>query len=685
QRVAIARALVNNPEILLADEPTGALDSETSVQIMELIKEIASERLVIMVTHNPELADKYASRIVRMLDGKIIKDSMPYSNEELLEDEEKRRQEQKNKDMAQKRRVKKKKERAKMSFFTAFKLSARNLITKKGRTSLVGFAGSIGIIGIALVLAFSAGIKGYVASMQDDMLSGNPITITEQTYDLEALTDMSNNEQKLEIIKGPNRVYINSMVDYFIKMGKVSDSMLIKNDITETYVNYVKQMPSEHYAAMTFGYGINVQNNIFTSINMTGSEGQTEKNLSITAIIATYTEILKKTSFEEYASFVNMFIPSMEQAPANEDYINKQYDVHAKIATQKDEIMLVIDKQSEVSDLLLAMMGYYSQDEFVNLVYKADCDCKLKNGLHDEDCRYGQNLKNNKNLDKEYFTYEEILSENKTFYWYPNSKVLQKSGFSYGYNAEAGENWNLDKDAVKLKVVGILQPKQSVSYGCLSSGVYYTEALTNHILSVTKAEENGFTNYVNSIDETSEMGAGIIYMLSGMLKDNGQGVPYSVSYYYNGEFFEQKQYLSFSSNGSMLSMMMGGATTPTDIKNTIIRAVGGNDVSNSITIYPIDFETKDYVVDYLKDWNDNKNALMVNGKPIQKQDRQTIKATDTLSLVISLINTMIDVVSYALIAFTSVSLVVSTVMIGIITYVSVVERIKEIGVIRSLG
>ena len=685
QRVAIARALVNNPEILLADEPTGALDSETSVQIMELIKEIAKERLVIMVTHNPELADKYATRIIRMLDGKVIEDTMPYTQEEVIKDEQVKIDSLESGDIEQKQRVKKKKERAKMSFFTAFKLSARNLITKKGRTALVGFAGSIGIIGIALVLAFSAGIKGYVASMQDDMLSGNPITITVQTYDLEALTGMMNTEQKVEIIKKPNRVYINSMVDYFIKMGKVSDSMLIKNDITDTYVNYVKQMPSEYYSAMNFGYGINVQNNIFTNVNMTGSESQAEKNLSITAIIATYTEILKKTSFEEYASFVNMFIPSMEQAPTSEEYVNKQYDVYGKIATQKDEIMLVIDKQSEVSDLLLAMLGYYSQDEFVNLVYKADCDCKLVNGLHDEDCRYGQNLADNKNLDREYFTYEEILSENKTFYWYPNSKVLQKNGFSYEYNAEAGEDWNLDQDAVKLKVVGILQPKQSVSYGCLSSGVYYTEALTNHILSVTKAEENGFTNYVKSIDETTEMGAGIIYMLSGILKDNGQGVPYNVNYYYNGEFFEQKQYLSFSSGGGMLGMMMDGQTTPTDIKNTIIRAVGGNDVSNSITIYPVDFETKDLVTNYLKDWNDNKNALTVNGVEIQKEDRQTIKATDTLSLVINLINTMIDVVSYALIAFTSVSLVVSTVMIGIITYVSVVERIKEIGVIRSLG
>ncbi|MBR5144278.1 MAG: ABC transporter ATP-binding protein, partial [Clostridia bacterium] len=214
QRVAIARALVNEPEILLADEPTGALDTVTSVQIMELIREIAGERLVIMVTHNPELAEQYSTRIVRLLDGNIIEDSNPVGEEEYktLTEVEAAKEQAKSEPKA-----KKQKEKAKMSFFTAFRLSARNLISKKGRTAMVGFAGSIGIIGIALVLAFSAGIKGYIASMQDDMLSGNPITIKQTAFDMGAITDMMKTEDKVEIIKNPSYVYISSVIEQLIK------------------------------------------------------------------------------------------------------------------------------------------------------------------------------------------------------------------------------------------------------------------------------------------------------------------------------------------------------------------------------------------------------------------------------------------------------------------------------------
>ncbi len=681
QRVAIARALVNNPEILLADEPTGALDTVTSVQIMDLIKDISKERLVIMVTHNPELADKYSSRIVRMLDGEIIEDSMPFSDEEEQREceiiEQKKAEEGK---VIEDKKVKKnRKERAKMSFFTAFKLSARNLIAKKGRTVMVGIAGSIGIVGIALVLAFSAGIKGYVASMQDDMLSGNPITITEQTYDLNALTGMMNAGQKGEVIKKPNKVTVDSMVEYFIKMGKQVDSLLIKNDLNKDYIDYVKAMPSEYYSAVKYGYGFDVHNNIFTTVREGGKT--TDTVMSISALTSLYTEVLKKSSFEEYASYVGMFVPDMKQAPNSKEYIESQYKVYGDVATEKNEIMLVINKDQQLTDLLLARLGYYTQEEFLNLVYKADVETdedgnEIKNPLHKEE------------LDVEFFDYDDLLG--KEFYWYPNSQVFQKTPFgTYTYNYQAKEDWN-DGSEVKLKVVGILQPFENVSFGSLSSGIYYTQALTDHILSVSGSETDGIIDYYKNYDVSTltkfedVMAFGCVpYMLSYNHDNNEDG-----DYIDDEDKFTSLQTLMLGGNAMYAGMASGSNSQmnidPDEVRNSAIRTLGGKDLANSVTIYPVSFESKDLVTNYLKAWN-GEDELTINGKVLTGADRQSVEYTDTLELVINLINTMIDVISYALIAFTSVSLVVSTVMIGIITYVSVVERIKEIGVIRSLG
>ena len=306
QRVAIARALVNEPEILLADEPTGALDTVTSVQIMELIREIAGERLVIMVTHNPELAEQYSTRIVRLLDGNIIEDTNPVTEEEVASPKEKANEISESSDVeniesAPKGKKKKvKKEKAKMSVFTAFRLSARNLISKKGRTAMVGFAGSIGIIGIALVLAFSSGIKGYIASMQDDMLSGNPITISESTYDLTMLTDMMKQSSEDSIVeKLPGKVYISSLVEYIAKMDNTRESVAVENVITKEYIEYLKAMPKEYYQDILFDYGVDLNNGIYTNFKLDAEDNG--RLMSATAITAMYTSILKETDFKDYA------------------------------------------------------------------------------------------------------------------------------------------------------------------------------------------------------------------------------------------------------------------------------------------------------------------------------------------------------------------------------------------------
>ena len=449
QRVAIARALVNDPEILLADEPTGALDTVTSKQIMELIKEISGERLVIMVTHNPELADEYSSRIIRLLDGEVIEDTNPYAEADEIADVEAELAAQATATevvedtftetvtetatvteikvkTTKKTQKKPKKEKAKMSFFTSFMLSARNLLSKKGRTTMVGFAGSIGIIGIAMVLAFSGGISGYIEAMQDDMLSGNPISITETAYDLEALTGMMGDDSSIQVgtpkkDKKPGNVYISSLIEYLATMESIEEQVAMENEITKEYVDYVLAMDKDRYSAMSIRYGIDLSQSIYTNFVYSGSE--TGRVQSVKSIVDTYTSILGETSFSEYSDYVPVLVPQFTQAPNNEDYILSQYDLigeGSRVATEANEIMLVISKEDEISDLLLAMLGYYTQDQFQETVVKAT------------EKEYNQeNYKSS-------FTYEELL--NKSLYWYSNDSIYTKATnpltnqYYYNYN-----------------------------------------------------------------------------------------------------------------------------------------------------------------------------------------------------------------------------------------------------------
>lgn len=681
QRVAIARALVNDPEILLADEPTGALDTQTSKQIMELIREISGERLVIMVTHNPDIADEYSSRIIRLLDGRVIEDSNPFSEEDekkevedtlLLEKNELENEIKNAKNEKEiKKLSKKKKEKAKMSFLTAFKLSARNLISKRARTAMVGFAGSIGIIGIAMVLAFSAGIKGFVASMQDDMLSGNPITIAETTYDLDALTGMMDISNKLEIIKQPNKVYVNSLVEYLASTAKDLTSLIIKNTLTREYIDYIKNMPSEYYSAMVLDYGFDLSPNIFADYKY----GDVTENVSISLITDRYTSILKETEFKDYAQFVSTLAPNFEQMPNNIDYIKEQYELvgeNSKFPEGAGEIMLVLDQDDELSDLLLARLGYYTQDEFLEIVEKATSD----DGSYDE------------SVYREYFEYDELIG--KTFTYYNTDQIFTKSAFGYSYN---GNSENITGDGIELKVVGILTPKDSVSFGSVKSGIYYTEALTEQILKDN--ESCAIFEYANTDEghvalSMSKYSFIYTYSYEFMGEENGEDklIYNNVMGYITPPSMKSLMALGSMSGGtgsqgggSMSNIM---AMDNEDLRTDFIRAFGGNDLANDIKIFPVSFEQKDMVTQYLDEWNSDAE-LSIGDKVISADNRADVTYTDTLAIVISLINNMIDIVSYALIAFTSISLVVSTVMIGIITYVSVVERIKEIGVIRSLG
>ena len=656
QRVAIARALVNDPEILLADEPTGALDTVTSVQIMDLIKEISKEKLVIMVTHNPELAEKYSTRIVRLLDGIINDDSNPCS------DEEEEKELTRNDDLEVT-------EKAKMSFWTAFKLSSRNLLSKFKRTLMVGLAGSIGIIGVSLVLALSSGISGYIDDMQEDMLSGNPITITEQAYDLNAMIGSLSNFEQAEIVVKNGFVGINSMLELLAKRAETMNSIMVTNEINEDYVNYIKAMPKEYVEDISYGYGIDISNNIYT--DFASKKGGDAQKTSLTAIKQIYKALLSETEFKEAVSAISTLSQPISQSLSSEEYILSQYKLlNGKMATEKNEIMIVIDKNSLITDLTLAQLGYYSQDEFLNMAFKA-----FKSD-YDE------------TLIKEEFSYEELL--NKTFTWYPNDSIFIKNKssipeivqtwpFSYKYKVD-----DTFSDGLELKVVGILQPNDDINYGSLSTGFYFFSALTDYILEVNKNSE--IASYIR--DDLN--GESINSMIGTMTGGQAVGITYQYEYVFEGENKTGTGFVGSTSLASLMNDMMGsmvGGDSGSDIPEIYtlsLRNVGGNDLANSISIYPIDFNIKKQVLDYLDAWN-NDGDIILNGITLTKEDRVNITYMDTLSIVISMINTMINIVTTALVAFTAISLIVSTVMIGIITYVSVVERIKEIGVIRSLG
>ena len=714
QRVAIARALVNDPEILLADEPTGALDSATSVQIMDLMKQIAGERLVIMVTHNPELAEKYSTRIIKLRDGMIVSDTHPYGGESAETGEA----------PGAEAHAPAGRERAKMGLGAAFALSGRNLIAKKGRTIMVGIAGSIGIIGIAIVLAFSSGITGYINSMQNDMLSGYPLYVSENTLDYASLMSLTSTllQDEDKSWHEDDKIYINSMVKTLTELGGAQ----ITNNITEEYVDYVDAMPQDYYEAIRYNYGINFAHNIYTDYRYdeegtSDSEGATVENsrISITGIRAIYAGVL--SHIEEYAAYGSMIssIGTFSELPDSEDYILSQYDLVAgeyPEQSDKDKLVLVLNADDEVTDLMLAQFGYVTSREFAN--YAFSCTGDEETGDFNE---YYEPEK--PHMDKP-FDYSDFVGESsKKFYWYPNSVVYEctpGAGVmpdSYEYRAYADEFTPEQQDeGMELEVACILRPKSDVMYGSLSSGMYYTKALTTYVHDLETDEETMSEVVRNAASMTDEDGSELkesekyisnvtysyYYYYDEKDEDTGEirrnvkesvtegfgsygsssaassGLG-SISSMYSKEEFEQMlddalaSIPSYEGKYNAIKSLLVTAIYGTSDKVVYLSELGGCKLPSRITFYISDFADKDLVTAYLDGWNDSREEL------------DQIQYTDTVGVIMEMVGMLITMITVALIVFTSISLVVSTVMIGIITFVSVVERIKEIGVIRAMG
>lgn len=420
QRVAIARALINNPEILLADEPTGALDSETSVQIMDLLKEVASDRLVIMVTHNPELAEKYSTRIINMHDGLLIKDSNPFEYDSRREVTVER------KEVEQTAPSKGKKKQTSMSVLTSMGLSTSNLLSKMKRTVLVTIAGSIGIIGVSAVLAVSRGVKDYIKDMENDMLSNYPVQIAEESVDYTSLmTGLSNREVKDKFEFDPENpsVGINSMIEYL--MTAYSDITKVKtNYIDDTLLEYVNDLPPEAAAIIQYNYGIDPTNNLFG--DWKENKDSEPVRTSLNGLTQSYIQELKTVDgFEEYAMYVNLFTNFMREVPDSIDYINDQYDVIAgdPIELGENDLIFVVDKDTTLTDVTLAEMGVFNHDEFLNIAIRAIDVQKIKNNDKLDDKTKEEEIA--KIVEDTYYTpefkYDELLS--RTYTYYPHDAI----------------------------------------------------------------------------------------------------------------------------------------------------------------------------------------------------------------------------------------------------------------------
>lgn len=683
QRVAIARALVNEPDILLADEPTGALDSETSVQIMELIKEIAGERLVIMVTHNPELAERYASRIVRLRDGLVESDSDPYDSERekasgtaafaSLREKGQTPEEEKTAPSGKKQ----KKPRARMSFLTSLALSAKNLLTKKGRTIITSVAGSIGIISVCLVLALSSGFNAYIKRTEEDMLSYYPVEVTENAFDLSsAMMSFTSPKDMPDLSELDNKIYVDSF------LTGLANNMSVSNHVSEAYLDYVAKADPAFYSEIQYGYGVGLTESIFTSVD-TGRKPEEVKTeyMSLSELKEFYITELE-TAAPQYSNlipFADFFGNIVNKMPGTSEgftdadfakYVLSQYDVlggeEAHFPQNANEAVLVVGNNNDATDLTLAQLGLLPEPDFLSLFELGES---------------GGEEKAETSSDKKYMTidFSEIVNK-KEYVLYGNDSIYQPTGqtlLTGGYAFEYdGRKDNLDvseidgkKEGIKVKITAVLRLKEGLTYGCLTSGLNITEAAVNEFIALNM--QSDVVKHINQFTETMEY----------------DGTEYLV--YYNPPSENLAKYYTHTREEDT---PLGPVKVRYTTDDSVLRWVGGVNSPNSIKLYATDFDGKDDLLAYLDGWNElcekgETYTYTLDGEQhsVVLGEADKITYTDRVGLLMGMMQTMLNVITYVLVAFTAISLVVSSVMIGIITYVSVVERVKEIGVLRSLG
>lgn len=673
QRVAIARALVNNPDILLADEPTGALDSETSVQVMELLKEVAKDRLVVMVTHNPELANEYATRIVRVKDGHIVDDTDPYEIEQKLEEPQ-------HKNMG----------KASMSILTALSLSFNNLRTKKGRTFLTAFAGSIGIIGIALILSFSNGVNTYITDIQKSTMTSYPISIEAQTIDLTSIMQKGQSSMKdSDVTHELDGVYSNGTD---IEMASSITTSFTKNNLTE-FKKYMDNPDSEirkHIRENGIVYSYNTKFDVFTYdsegafVNTDGSTLKSSSQTSATNMMADMSNDNGMTMMTGSTGKTNNFtelLPGSDSASVSQA-VTDAYDVlYGNWPSSYDEAVLVMNKNNEISSAVLYQLGILPTSEYKEIMKRIDAGEEVT-------------------MDTEKISYEDIC--NKEYYLLPASDMYVKDD-NGNYKSIVSDNASLkDKaaDGIKLKISGIVRQNDDNDNALINKAVGYTKALTDYLIDyadkseVVKAQrENKDINITNGMafspaDDAAKIADARTYLTNLGVSDKASMFKNMMQMVYadNQQMYTQlmamgeaqqaamlDSYLENPDDNTLLSIYNSYISTGNYDDNMESFGVISEDAPSAINIYVDSFEAKDAVSDCIKKYNEGAS------------EDDKISYTDYVGLLMNSVTTIINVITYVLIAFVAVSLIVSSIMIGIITYISVLERTKEIGILRAIG
>ncbi len=632
QRVAIARALVNNPEILLADEPTGALDSETSLQIMELLKEISRDRLVVMVTHNPDLAEEYSTRIIKLFDGVVTDDSNPYDSAEEIKSTE----------AVQKR--------PSMSFLTALSLSCNNLLTKKARTILTAFAGSIGIIGIALILSLSSGVDAYINRVEEDTLSSYPITIEQSGTDVGEMIGALMGENTVKEHE-KDKIYSN---DIMTEMMTAMINGTSANDL-KSFKSYIESNKTDIKK-----YTSDIKYKYSTTMNIYTAEGYQ----------VSPSQVFEKMGFNTEAAPGNSYMPASANAYSNmeiwqelidnKELLEKQYEViSGRMPKKYNEVVVIVDEKNEISDYTLYTLGLKDANELTEKIKKAMAGEKLPTPKPTS------------------YTYAEIRS--LKFRLLLNSDYYEKNEQGLWVDKREDDLYLLDKlqNAQEVQVVGILRSKSDSAVGAKSGAVGYLSSLMTHLIEnvndselVMEQKANPETDILTGMPFPTDKE----YTLDELKAYIATQPPESQAQF-NGYIAQmQSQGLSDKQIVERFSKYLKESQSKSTYEENLAE-FGVSDLAspNSINIYPKDFDAKNTISNIITDYNKKVG------------DESSINYTDYIGIMLSSVSTIIDAISYILIAFVSISLVVSSIMIGIITYISVLERTKEIGILRAMG